>query len=370
MEKALKALARALGGNDPNSQVMSLLNPSELVANGPLAKALQSIAKRIPNPIKAYHGSPHDFEQFSLDKIGTGEGAQAYGHGLYFAENPAVAGDYQKKLSTFGHASEMPESMETSILLDGKVVNGKTPSNQLTPIERAALAAHYDRGAHRAIQSIEKETIPYLTGEALQQEMETLAALKSNDFTGRIQPFKGRMYEVNIHADPNDLLDWDAPLSQQSEKTRKAMDALHEQAGPVQPVKLRDGGYSVTKVSPDGSGRVVWDVHAKTPEEALAQYQQYRTSASGGEVYHDLTRANYGKEMRPPQASDVLKQQGIAGIKYLDGVSRKAGEGSRNYVIFDDKLIEIVKKYGIAGAIAKGLLSETQARQLSDQGYQ
>jgi hypothetical protein len=36
--------------------------------------------------IKAYHGSPHDFDQFSMSKIGTGEGAQAYGHGLYFGD--------------------------------------------------------------------------------------------------------------------------------------------------------------------------------------------------------------------------------------------------------------------------------------------
>ena len=41
--------------------------------------------------IKAYHGSPHDFDRFDLSKIGTGEGAQAYGHGLYFAENEGVA---------------------------------------------------------------------------------------------------------------------------------------------------------------------------------------------------------------------------------------------------------------------------------------
>ena len=64
----------------------------------------------------------------------------------------------------------------------------------------------------------------------------------------------------------------------------------------------------------------------------------------------DLTRANYGKEMRPPQASDVLKQHGIPGIKYLDQGSRTAGEGTRNYVVFDDKLIDILRKYGMAGA--------------------
>ncbi len=45
-----------------------------------------------------FHGSPHLFDEFDAAKIGTGEGAQAYGHGLYFAENPAVAGEYQLNL--------------------------------------------------------------------------------------------------------------------------------------------------------------------------------------------------------------------------------------------------------------------------------
>ena len=57
-------------------------------------------ARNAPKPegIRAYHGSPHDFDQFSLDKIGTGEGAQAYGHGLYKAEEPDVARGYRDTL--------------------------------------------------------------------------------------------------------------------------------------------------------------------------------------------------------------------------------------------------------------------------------
>src|SRR4030095_5667329 len=46
--------------------------------------------------IKAYHGSPYDFERFDPSRIGTGEGAQAYGHGLYFAEAEPVAESYLK----------------------------------------------------------------------------------------------------------------------------------------------------------------------------------------------------------------------------------------------------------------------------------
>lgn len=42
----------------------------------------------------------------------------------------------------------------------------------------------------------------------------------------------------------------------------------------------------------------------------------------------------------------MLREAGIPGIKYLDQMSRTAGDGSRNYVVFDSDLIEILKKYG------------------------
>ena len=45
-----------------------------------------------------FHGTPHKFNKFDLSAIGTGEGAQAFGHGLYFAENPGVAGQYKDTL--------------------------------------------------------------------------------------------------------------------------------------------------------------------------------------------------------------------------------------------------------------------------------
>ena len=59
--------------------------------------------------IRAFHGSPHDFDRFDLSRIGTGEGAQAFGFGLYFAENELTAKSYQ-----VGLAQE--------VFLDGKLV--------------------------------------------------------------------------------------------------------------------------------------------------------------------------------------------------------------------------------------------------------
>jgi hypothetical protein len=50
--------------------------------------------------IRAYHGSPYDFDKFSARRIGTGEGAQAFGHGMYFAGNEGTAKYYRDLLGS------------------------------------------------------------------------------------------------------------------------------------------------------------------------------------------------------------------------------------------------------------------------------
>ena len=50
---------------------------------------------------RAWHGSPHDFEAFDLGAIGTGEGAQAHGWGLYFAKRRWVSERYKETLKRF-----------------------------------------------------------------------------------------------------------------------------------------------------------------------------------------------------------------------------------------------------------------------------
>ena len=55
------------------------------------AEMLQGMSKNTVSPMDVYHGSPHKFDRFDASKIGTGEGAQAYGHGIYTAENPGIA---------------------------------------------------------------------------------------------------------------------------------------------------------------------------------------------------------------------------------------------------------------------------------------
>lgn len=190
--------------------------------------------------IRAFHGSPHDFDKFDISKIGTGEGGQAYGHGLYFADIEDVARGYRDRLT-----SHSPDS--------------------------------------------------------------------------------GTMYEVNINANPDDFLDWDAPIADQSYNVREALSHIFR---------------------PDQQGS-----SAATNMGLIA-------------VRKDGLPATEAQRL----AAEELKKIGIPGIKYFDAGSRSTGYGTRNYVVFDDALVSIVKKYGISGALAAGLLTQQQADEFWAQG--
>ena len=240
------------------------------------------------NGIRAFHGSPHSFDRFEMSKIGTGEGAQAYGHGLYFAENEGVARGYRDALT-----------------------NKNTPQGK--HIEKVAFNV-----VRNAPDRTDAELIPFVRNvypDATDAEVSD--ALK----VARANHQSGSMYEVNINADPEQFLDWDKPLSEQPESVRKAY------------AKAAAGDDPILSELLDGS------------TESL-QLTGLFPRSSGAQAYNTFTHGN--KEA----ATQRLRNAGIPGIKYLDAGSRGAGDGTRNYVVFDDRLIEIVRKYGIAGASA------------------
>ena len=286
----------------------------------PVKQAVQGGVRTAPDPagIKAYHGSPHDFDKFQMDKIGTGEGAQAYGHGLYFADSEDVARGYRDQLTRHNAGY------------------------------RAKMADRRNRSA----------------------DPEEVRAL--NEWLDR-PDVKGRMYEVNIKANPDDFLDWDKPLSDQPAKVRGALQ-VSDQSGEWANVKDKYGVPVETRVSGDGQIATI------TPSEN-GRYFTARVKPPNGNFYEstvntlDEGRAFADRYQRPGGRNasnwvqgneNRLREAGVPGVKYFDAGSRNAGDGSRNYVVFDDSLIEIVRKYGIAGAIAAGLLTEQQAQQIAD----
>lgn len=77
----------------------------------------------------AWHGSPHDFVEFLLSAIGTGEGAQAHGWGLYLAEKREAASGYGGKL----YHVEIPDN---DVLIDEQKTYDEQPAKVRKSLEK------------------------------------------------------------------------------------------------------------------------------------------------------------------------------------------------------------------------------------------
>lgn len=327
---------------------------------GPAMRGLAMFA------IKAYHGSPHDFDRFDMSRIGSGEGAQAYGFGLYFAQSRDVADSYRATLSSRNVPSTANKALPNALarnaenfgklaVSDALLVKGfgaldvKARADvlsvmrsllndseiagavvRLVPVDvmdvlvgeqlttkaifdnpsmlvdllpadpnnavASNIAAVDELAPYVALATAERPLMGANVRSTLQEALTARSAGKGDlRHSGKVpypySPSNGRLYEVRINADPSDFLDWDKPLSQQSEKVK-------------------------------GAASKAWGI----PVENL----------------HDELFAR----KVPSGISEKLRDEGVAGVKYLDQGSRTAGEGSRNYVVFRDDLIEIVAKDG------------------------
>ena len=77
----------------------------------------------------AYHGTPHRFDEFSLEHIGEGEGAQAHGWGLYFAADKKVSDDYRNRLRRGRSRGQLFEVdiPDDDVLLDEQKIFAEQP---------------------------------------------------------------------------------------------------------------------------------------------------------------------------------------------------------------------------------------------------
>jgi hypothetical protein len=270
------------------------------VAAGAAVNALDNA--NVPG-IRAYHGSPYDFDKFDMSKIGTGEGAQVYGHGLYFADNELTADWYRRSISK----ERLPD--ESLDFANRTTIDGNRRFDRKNMADVAAQEIDWALGDRdQTIRQIMRD-IKLSKGdnpEYIARRKEVLKHLENGTETQFRSP--GHTYEVNIKANPDDFLDWDKPLSQQSEKVRGILEA---------------------------TGR-------SDASEAYRQLANDRARAAVG------GSNNYG-DPDYRGASQALRDAGIPGIRYLDQGSRDAGNGTSNYVVFDDKLIEILRKYGLLG---------------------
>ena len=246
-----------------------------------------------------WHGSPHDFDRFSMDHIGNGEGAQAFGHGLYFADKPGVASFYR----------------------GGQFLNQK-PVDQLVSSYMAYGKGDIDQALAAVGRDMELAK-RHPTGKPHAEALERLTAMK----TGQAPTSPGYLYQARINADPEHFLDWDKPLSAQSDAVRSALSnssAYKTGLGSAEDfLKRLESGESIFPATPERLN------------EARLGVSEYGNTL-GGAFVRDLPFGDGSRQ---------LGEAGIPGIRYLDQGSRSAGEGSRNYVVFDDNLLDILHKW-------------------------
>tara|TARA_R110000751_G_scaffold307689_1_gene430608 strand:+ start:23 stop:1954 length:1932 start_codon:yes stop_codon:yes gene_type:complete len=260
-----------------------------------------AIMPKIKRNIDAWHGSPHRLDSFSMANIGTGEGNQAFGHGLYFAEDQGIgefySGVLSKNKSRMKSIEKAVGDEELADAFDSYMVMGSDPYQ---------AAEDFVEVYSERIDNAEEVAAKFL-GAVDRGEIDLAT--------------DGYLYNVDLKVSPDDLLDWDAPLSEQSEAIQKALG--------------RNDQWT--------TGESFYNLKSGAIDDQLTE--------KSGELYDFIkSHPKFNAEERNFNSREVisawLDDKGIPGIRYYDGGSRAAGEGTRNFVIFDDSLVDIKTRNG------------------------
>lgn len=275
--------------------------------------------------IRAFHGTPHEFERFDISRIGTGEGAQAFGHGLYFAENELTAQAYRRQLtgperfqlngknlpdSTNPFAIERYAQMKMDGNTDGLNAE-KTQIEQSIRLLKERLQANKYRDA--VFREVEQEDL-----RIARDQLDVLEKIEAGEVT---RSLPGVLYEVSIDVEPEDLLDWDKPLDQQGPEVKKVVSSVLPQKLSEPEIRKVDGGFQIfidgEPVSApygrrvDAEERIQAGVRTSPIDESVGPL-------TGMRLYRELEKIHGS----PDAVSNVLREAGIYGIRYLDQGSR------------------------------------------------
>lgn len=285
--------------------------------------------------IAALHASPHSFRKFDTAFMGKGEGAQAYGWGLYFAENPEVNRSYMNQFAQ-DKATWKFREVETGVIevMQRSLVGSFLPKDALPEAKEDASDIAWSvlgdlvdaaRGSmtvldivmelHDEIDTNRKyaETYPQEREKLEQLEGFMLSLL---DHLDEIEVRTGMPsnYKVELNVDDSVLLNWDKPFSEQSETVKEALAGeLAQRVGCTKEVAL---------------------------ESLLMEGRRF----TGQQIYVGLCEGfsrDWKKGMK--KASLALRKFGVKGIRYADGYTRGKAEEEQtyNYVIFDGNDIKI-----------------------------
>ena len=286
--------------------------------------------------IAALHASPHSFRKFDTAFMGKGEGAQAYGWGLYFAESPEVNRAYMDRFSQNkeilireieAYSERKFYSVHSDLIYTLRQLSVLYPDKVLADGLRQYINTESVRVKKRREDA--GDDVPNYMAHILKREEEKLKDLQQilnwihSGGELSAEMLSASNYRVALNVDDSVLLDWDRPVP---ENLRALM-----QSSPVEAVRELAGALSTNR-----DGTKYWT------------YQDYTGEAIYKKLMDDLFMDRPRSEApdnngRQKAASLALLDSGIKGIRYADGLSRReeGDEQTYNYVIFDGHDIKI-----------------------------
>jgi len=288
--------------------------------------------------LRTFHGSPHKFDRFSLAAIGSGEGAQGYGWGLYFAGNREIAEYYREVLK--GHTQikvrdQLYRSFgelfpEASGIAKGKAASAFKRANGDIDETLRLLHENYeiarDLGTPERVQRAK---------DILDEAVEIVG--KAQAMGAEVVAPDSYLYEVEI-PDDSDLLDRDAPLNQQPDSVKEKLATidfpLTSTTSYAEQIRLGLDPFDSNTINA-GTGADLQAAIAKAADEQTFN----REGPIWDMVKDDPNRLNYNLSQL---TSMYLNSVGIPGLRYRDGGSRtREADATFNYVIWDESVVSV-----------------------------
>ena len=339
-----------------NTKKINQLTVNNVQSSGQMSVSWSNIINSIPNENdldklrkkhnyqyyqSAWHGSPHDFDTFDLGAIGTGEGNQVHGWGLYFAKDKKVSKQYKDVLSKLQGSNksslfkvEIPN--ETELLPEQYPISGygryvkdslKNGLHKMSDeqLERfTSLLIKYHKDSIIGDKWVNKYThfmdVGYIISE-LHNKNKTI-----NDINKIQKRNVDRFLKtVGIDEDIDTIASNDELLKNVYEKFRYELYPEYEKEKQLE----REREEKVIS-------NVKTDVYGALEKTNIVGKQLYSflSHALGNDEHFNLYNVKNAKK-----ASEFLNSIGIKGI-YYDGE-----QDGRCYVVFDDKAIKVIEKY-------------------------
>jgi hypothetical protein len=273
--------------------------PGIMEQGGLPAEILQGMANKTISPMDVYHGSPHKLApttvnplgEFDASKIGTGAGAQRYGHGIYTSEAPQFADMFAVRTKipdvqgiAFQNGLQLSRDAQVELLRQSTRDSMGKPTKGDNYIDPVAAARKLQNA------SIEARQMP---PDKLQN---TIREVQEQN--------KAYLYKADL---PDEkiarMLDWEKPLSQQHPDVKAALKGIEKELPEI-------------------------------PDFNLRKYMDADPLAS---TFHGVLQRDLGIDQA--DIAKLLRQRGIPGITYKD-------LDTRNFVTFpgEEKGMKILER--------------------------